>query len=121
MQKQTSEQAPAFAAGYSVDNPEELARNLLKAYEAFGMALSGMIERADSKSGPFSAASEMSEASKTFADISRLWMADPARLAEAQSDLVRGYTDLWNKRQSSICASSRARCRPRTSHSPTRR
>jgi polyhydroxyalkanoate synthase len=95
MQK-TNPDAPMQIAGYRVDNPEVLARNILKAYEKAGKALSSMIERSDAKSGPFSAATEMSEATKTLSDITRHWMTDPARLMEAQGDLMRGYTELWN-------------------------
>ncbi len=87
---------PMEFQGYRIDNPEVLARNILKAYEQAGKAISGMIERADAKSGPFSAATEMSEATKTLTDISRHWMGDPARLVEAQGELMAGYTELWN-------------------------
>src|SRR3990172_259453 len=38
----------------------------------------------------------MSEAGRTIADIARVWMTDPTRLAEAQGSLLRSYADLWN-------------------------
>ncbi len=95
MQKSNPD-TPFTFPGYQIDNPEELARNMLRAYEEGAKVLSGMLERADSKSGPFSAASEMGEASKVMGDIAAQWMTDPARLAEAQGALMHGYMDLWN-------------------------
>jgi polyhydroxyalkanoate synthase len=83
-------------AAYKIGDPEEFARNLLKLFEEGGKAIAGLIERADSKMGPYSTASEFSEAAKTMTDIARHWLAEPARLAEAQSELMRGYMELWN-------------------------
>ncbi|MFA5952360.1 MAG: class I poly(R)-hydroxyalkanoic acid synthase [Hyphomicrobium sp.] len=81
---------------YRIDNPEEFARNVLKLYEEGGRAVATLLERPDAKITPFSAASEISEAAKTVSDIARLWLADPARLAEVQGSLARSYIDLWN-------------------------
>jgi polyhydroxyalkanoate synthase len=81
---------------YKIGDPEEFARNLLKLFEEGGKAIAGLLERADTKLGPYSAASEFSEAAKTMTDIARHWLAEPARLAEAQGELMRGYMELWN-------------------------
>jgi polyhydroxyalkanoate synthase len=81
---------------YRIDNPEEFARNMLRLFEAGGRAMSGILERPDAKVSPFSAASEVTEAAKTVTDIFRIWMTDPAKLAEAQGALMRSYADLWS-------------------------
>ncbi len=95
MQKPTSPATPDLSA-YKVEDPEELALNLLKVFEEGGKAMAGFLERADAQSGPYSAASEMTEAAKILTEVARHWATEPARLAEAQGQLVKGYVDLWN-------------------------
>ncbi len=58
--------------------------------------LTEFIERADTKVGPYSAAAEITEATNTLSDLTRHWLADPTRFAEAQGSLMRAYADLWN-------------------------
>ena len=49
---------------YAVSNPEEFVRNMLLLWSEGGRAMAGMLERADAKNGPYSAATEMTEASR---------------------------------------------------------
>ncbi|HEX2842490.1 class I poly(R)-hydroxyalkanoic acid synthase [Hyphomicrobium sp.] len=84
------------ATPYRIENPEEFARNMLRFFEEGGRAVSELLERPDAKITPFSAASEMTEAAATLTDIARLWLTDPAKLAEAQGTLLSSYIDLWN-------------------------
>ncbi len=83
---------PAFQAV----NAEELARNLLRLFEQGGNVLTEFIERNDAKMGPYSAATEITEATTTLSDLGRQWLADPARFAESQGTLLRSYAELWN-------------------------
>lgn len=85
--------APAI---YQIRNPEEFARNVLKLLEEGGRAMSGLLERPDAKISAYSAASEASEATKTLGDLVSVWLADPAKFAEAQTSLVTSYAELWN-------------------------
>ncbi len=91
-----TDQSHPGTTSYRIENPEEFARNMLRLFEEGGRAMSGLLERPDAKMSPFSAASEVSEATKTVADIFRIWMTDPAKLAEANGALMRSYADLWN-------------------------
>jgi polyhydroxyalkanoate synthase len=84
------------ATSYKIDNPEEFAQNVLRLFEEGGRVVSELLERPDAKLGPYSAANEISEASKSMGEIARLWLTDPAKLAQAQGTLVRSYIDLWN-------------------------
>ena len=95
MQK-TNQPLTADAKARPFDDPGELARNLLELYEEGARAMAGMLERADLGVSPFTAASEWNEAGKALGEIARHWLGDPAKLAEAQGELVRGYADLWN-------------------------
>ena len=81
---------------YRITDPEEFGRNLLKLCEEGGKAMAGLLARADAKMGPYSTASELTEAAKMMAEIARHWVTDPAKMAEAQGELLRGYVDLWN-------------------------
>src|SRR5262245_27845882 len=81
---------------YQINNPEEFARNVLKLLEEGGRAMSGLLERPDAKSSAYSAASEASEATKTIGDVVSIWLADPAKLAEAQTALLSSYAELRN-------------------------
>ena len=86
----------ADASPFQAVNPEELARNLLRLFEQGGNVLTEFLERNDAKMGPYSAATEITEATTTLSDLSRQWLADPARFAEAQGTLLRSYAELWN-------------------------
>ncbi len=95
MQKVDDEKkdAPTY---YQIEDPEEFAHNMLKLFEESGKAMSEYLERADTTLSPYSTATEMTEASKTVADVVSMWMADPPRLMEAQGHLARSYMEIWN-------------------------
>lgn len=91
-----NEQPRTPVTPYRIENPEEFAQNLLRFFEEGGRAMTELLERPDAKVSPFSAASEITEAAGTLAGIARLWLTDPAKLAEAQGTLVSSYLELWN-------------------------
>jgi len=92
----TKQEAEAEQMPFQAVNTEELARNLLRLFEQGGHVLAEFIERNDAKMGPYSAATEITEATNTLSDLARQWLADPARFAEAQGTLLRSYAELWN-------------------------
>ncbi len=98
MQKPNPPKTPAEIdwSAYRVSNPEEFVRNMLLLMEEGGKAMAGLMNRPDAKGGSYSASTEMTEASKVMAEVARQWMAEPSRTLEVQSDLVRGYMDVWN-------------------------
>jgi len=79
---------------YRIADPEEFGRNMLKLVEEGSKALSGFIERSNGSGGPYSLASEFTEATKLFAEIAQHWLADPARLASTNAALVGDYLEL---------------------------
>ena len=95
MQKQNPASPPDLEK-LTIENPEEFALNLLKLVEEGGKAMAGFLERADSSSGPYSAASEMTEVAKTMTEVARHWVGDPTKLVETNTQLMQGYLDLWN-------------------------
>jgi polyhydroxyalkanoate synthase len=98
MQKRTPASQPAEdpAMSYRIADPEQFARNMLRAFEEGNRAITGLLERPDAKIGPYSAASEFTAATETLTNIARAWMEDPARLANAQAKLLGDYAELWN-------------------------
>ncbi len=98
MQKQSddAEHRSSDNSHYAIDNPEEFARNMLRAFEEGGRALSEFLERPDGKMSPYSAATEFSEATKTISEVFVHWMAEPTKVAEAQASLIQSYAELWN-------------------------
>ncbi len=81
-------------AAYRVADPEEFGRNMVRLMEEGGKMLAGFLERTNGNTGPFSIASEATEAAKLFTEIAQHWATDPAKLAEAQGRLVCDYFQL---------------------------
>ncbi|MFV0298597.1 MAG: PHA/PHB synthase family protein [Hyphomicrobiaceae bacterium] len=94
MQKQNKPKQPDWS-DYTVQNPEELLRNMLQLWADGSRAMAGLMERADVKDGPYSAATEMTEASKIMGEVVQQWFADPGKSLQVQNDLVKGYMDVW--------------------------
>jgi polyhydroxyalkanoate synthase len=87
--------AEADFGAYQVADPEEFVRNMARLVEEGGKVVTGFLERADAKIGPYSTASELAEAAKLFAHIAQHWVGDPAKLVEVQGGLVRNYIELF--------------------------
>ncbi len=50
----------------------------------------------DQIASPLSIAQKIVDASQTMRDIAQDWMSEPARLAEAQAELMQGYVNIWH-------------------------
>ena len=99
MQKPVTDAKPAPLAldpsAFQIANPEEFARNMLRLMEEGGKVMSGMMEKSGGGGKPANMAGEMQDATKLMAEIAQHWMTDPARLAQTQGELMRGYAELW--------------------------
>ena len=85
-----------FLSSYMIANPEEFAANLLKVFERGSAALAQIAERPSKTGGPYSQASEFTTASENMMALARLWLADPARLTQAQNEFLTQFAALWN-------------------------
>jgi polyhydroxyalkanoate synthase len=56
--------------------------------------MSGFLERNNGGSGPYSLATEVTEAAKLFAEIAQHWLAEPGKLAATQGALLSDYLQL---------------------------
>jgi polyhydroxyalkanoate synthase len=81
-------------SAYRVADPEEFSRNMLRLVEEGGRVMSGFLERSNGNAGPYSLATEVTEAAKLFGEIAQQWLVDPAKLAETNATLVRDYLQL---------------------------
>jgi polyhydroxyalkanoate synthase subunit PhaC len=93
---ETSKPVPAEIdlGAYRIADPEAFGRNMLRLMEEGQRVMSGLLERVDGKTGPFSAATEMTDAGKLFSEIAQPWMTEPAKLVEAQAALFGAYMRL---------------------------
>lgn len=82
---------------YKIPDPEEFTRNVLKAYEDGGRAVTQFLDRNDTQMTPFSAASEMTRATETISAIYSRWLSDPAKFAQSQAELAGSLAELWNR------------------------
>jgi len=77
---------------------EPLARNMVRLFDQGTKAFSALAERSSSNGqGPYSLASEAGEAAKSFGEIARHWVTEPAKFAAAQGELFKSYADLWGR------------------------
>lgn len=82
---------------YRISDPKELARNMARLLEEGAKVVSGMTERSNGQSGPYSAASEAGEAAKVLGSVAKQWIREPSKLVGAQGRLLQGYADLWGR------------------------
>jgi polyhydroxyalkanoate synthase subunit PhaC len=75
-------------AQYRIANPEEFSRNMLQLMEEGGRVLSGLLERSNGN-GPYSFASEITEATKLFSEFAQ-HMRDYFQLAGATAQRMAG-------------------------------
>lgn len=82
---------------YMIENPDAFSRNMLRVVEEGTRAWSDLVERADSKPGPYSPASETANATELMMRIAQSWWAEPTRAAEAQTKLYMDWANVWNQ------------------------
>jgi polyhydroxyalkanoate synthase len=75
-----------------------LARNMVRLFDQGAKVFTTLAERSSANGqGPYSMASEVSEAAKSLGEVARHWVSQPKKLAEAQGELLRDYADLWGR------------------------
>jgi len=84
-----SEEAP-------VSQFDAFARNMVRLFDEGAKVLGTLAERGNG-AGPYSMATEAGEATKLLGEIARQWASEPAKLASAQSELFKDYTELWGR------------------------
>jgi polyhydroxyalkanoate synthase len=103
MQKHTKDDEtplPALAdtridlGAYRIADPEAFGRNFLRLMEESTRAMQGLLERAQHSVGPYTLANEWTEAGRLLSAVMQPWLADPARLVEAQGALFSSYMQL---------------------------
>jgi polyhydroxyalkanoate synthase len=84
-----SEEAP-------VSQFDAFARNMVRLFDEGAKVLGTLAERGNG-AGPYSMATEAGEATKLLGEIARQWVSEPAKLAAAQNELFKDYTELWGR------------------------
>ncbi|WP_371515018.1 PHA/PHB synthase family protein [Methyloceanibacter sp. wino2] len=79
-------------------NFDEFARNMVRLFDQGAKVASSLAERnASSGKSPYSVASEVGEAAKTFGSVAQAMVSNPSKLAAAQSELFNSYANLWGR------------------------
>ncbi|MBX3518699.1 MAG: class I poly(R)-hydroxyalkanoic acid synthase [Xanthobacteraceae bacterium] len=76
-------------------DPEAFARNLARVMEQGGKALAAYLKPRETQDFGDAKAEEMVDVFKTLNQVAEYWLSDPQRAAAAQSELAKGYMDLW--------------------------
>ena len=97
MSDQKSDKAQSSERTYRIQDAELLTSNLLKLFQEGGRALTNYLDKSGDRSGPYSAASEATQATKALGNVVRSWVSEPSKFAESQSDLMRDYVELWGR------------------------
>jgi polyhydroxyalkanoate synthase len=99
MQERNSGPGPTGPDGSEQINQfDALARNMVRLFDQGTKVFSTLAERTSSNgNGPYSAASEVSEAAKSLGEVARHFIAEPAKFAAAQGELFKSYADLWGR------------------------
>jgi poly[(R)-3-hydroxyalkanoate] polymerase subunit PhaC len=84
-----SEEAP-------VSQFDAFARNMVRLFDEGAKVLGTLAERGNG-AGPYSMATEAGEATKLLGEIARQWVSEPGKLAAAQNELFKDYTELWGR------------------------
>jgi polyhydroxyalkanoate synthase len=85
---------PVDLGAYRIADPEAFGRNILRLMEEGTRAMQGLLERAQRASGPHALANEWTEGGKLLTAVMQPWLADPAKLIEAQGALLASYMQL---------------------------
>lgn len=81
---------------YAVQNPEQLAQNMMKLMDVGSRAISRWLgdKRSD---GPQSVANEMSEASAVIGSVMSAWMTEPEKFTAKQAKFAEDMVELWGR------------------------
>ena len=86
---------PEDTSGKAVVDPEAFARNLARLMEEGGRAMAAYMKPREEGIIQDEVADELADVTKTLGKVAEYWLSDPQRAIEAQSNLVKGYLDLW--------------------------
>jgi polyhydroxyalkanoate synthase len=79
---------------YRIADPEAFGRNMLRLMEEGSKALNGLLDRSKGALPP--SPSDWAEAHRLFTAVAQPWLADPAKLVEAQGALFTSYMQLMS-------------------------
>jgi polyhydroxyalkanoate synthase len=85
---------PVDLGAYRIADPEAFGRNVLRLMEEGTKALHGFLDPGKGTVPP--AFVDWTEAAKLFSAVAQPWLAQPARLVEAQTALFTSYTQLMS-------------------------
>lgn len=98
MQERNKDVPGAKPGDYQIANFDVLARNMARLFDEGAKVLGTMAEKnRNNGNSPYSMAAEAGEATKILGEIAKQWVSEPAKLAQAQTDLFKDYAELWGR------------------------
>lgn len=76
-------------------DPDAFARNLARLVEESGKAMAAYLKPREDGKARDEMADDIADVVKTLNQVGEYWMADPKRTLEAQTNLFKGYMELW--------------------------
>lgn len=90
------QRAGGGAQAYRMTDPEQMAKNMLRLFDQGAKVLTRILD--DTKgAGPYSMINEMTEANRVLSVVANQWLKEPEKLAAAQMELGRGFSELWSR------------------------
>ncbi|MFD2238511.1 class I poly(R)-hydroxyalkanoic acid synthase [Aureimonas populi] len=91
------DEATSSEGEFGIRDPEAFARNMARALEQIGKAAAAWVEPRERGETPDGGPIAYADVVSTLSEVSRYWLADPARAMEAQTHLLSGYLDIWSR------------------------
>ena len=89
--------APAFdLEAFRLTDPEAFMRNMMQFMEQGTKVMTSYAEKAGLSANPMAQAGEAADAGKLVTNVATAWLGDPAKVAESQTELLRGFVELWS-------------------------
>ena len=93
MQKSTDQ---ASNTQWRVADPALMTQNLLKVFEAGNKVMATYMAKPNGND-PTAIVRDAQETSRVLGEVMQQWMREPQKLAQAQTELVQSYMELWTR------------------------
>ena len=69
---------------------------MMQFMEQGAKVMTGLAEKAGVSADPQAQVNDAKDAGKLVTDVAKAWMGDPSKVAESQTELLRGFVELWS-------------------------
>ncbi len=91
-----SEPEGKFQGFEAAADPQAFVHNLAKLYEEYGKAVAAFLEPREKGAIPSPMPAEAAEVATTLTKVAESWLSSPQRAVALQTELWKGYIELWS-------------------------